>query len=256
MWHICSDVTHKMSTPKRSLVYTLLTLSLGGSVPRAVAGPVAGRVMLVSGAPGDAAKKLDSSSVVVWLEPNGPARTAGPSSPKQATMNQRNKTFLPHVLAIEVGTAVDFPNNDPMDHNAFSNFDGQIFDVHLYSPQTSRRVVFRRLGMVKVFCNIHETMGAVIAVLPTPYFAVTVADGRFEVAAPAGDYKLRFWHERAQPDVLARLERQVTVVDGPLTIPETRLAVGNQIVVAHKDKYGHDYPDRPTDYLFYPGARR
>ena len=245
-----------MSTRKRSLVYALITLSLGGLVPRAFAGPVAGRVVLMSGDRGDAAKKRDASSVVVWLEPAGPARPQGPSSPKQATMNQRNKTFLPHVLAIEVGTAVDFPNNDPMDHNAFSNYDGQIFDVHLYSPQTSRRVVFRRPGMVKVFCNIHETMGAVIAVLQTPYFAVSAADGRFEIAAPAGDYTLRFWHERAQPDVLARLERQVTVGEGPLAVPETRISVGDQTVVAHKDKYGHDCADKPADYIFYPGALR
>ena len=98
-------------------------------------------------------------------------------------------------------------------------------------------------------------MSAVIAVLQTPYFAVTAADGRFEIAAPAGDYKLWFWHERAQPDVLARLERQVTLGEGQLGVPETRISVG-ETMVAHKDKYGHDYADKPADYIFYPGARR
>ena len=89
----------------------------------------------------------------------------------------------------------------------FSNFDGQVFDLQLYAPQTARRVVFQRSGIVRVFCNIHEAMNAVIAVLPAPYFALTDGPGRFEIQAPAGDYRFQFWHEPAQPDVLDRGHR-------------------------------------------------
>ena len=171
-------------------------------------------------------------------------------------MAQRNMVFDPHVVAIEVGTAVDFPNRDPMEHNAFSNFDGQIFDVHLYAPQTSRRVVFRRPGIVHVFCNIHETMSAVIAVLPTPYFAVSSAAGRFEVRAPAGEYMLRFWDERSQPDAVAKLARRVTVSEENVALPETQISLSNQPIATHSNKYGREYGQRPEDRVFYPGARR
>jgi plastocyanin len=221
----------------------------------AQAATVTGKVTVVSSDTRDARKRNDSE-VVVWLEQAGRVSRANPPSPKMVIMDQRNKTFIPHVLAIEVGTAVDFPNNDPIDHNAFSNFDGQIFDVHLYAPQMSRRVVFRRTGMVRVFCNIHETMSAVIAVLPTSYFAVTGTDGRFEIAAPPGEYTLRFWHERAMPGELVKTERALKVGDDAFTIPDTPIPVGKAAGVAHQDKYGHDYAAKPPEYIFYPGVRR
>jgi hypothetical protein len=88
-------------------------------------------------------------------------------------MIQKNKMFTPHVLAVPLSGSVSFPNLDPIFHNAFSNFNGQIFDVGLYKPGSSRTVVFKRAGIVRVFCNIHPQMSAVIAVLDTPYFAVS-----------------------------------------------------------------------------------
>ena len=205
-------LTTSMPRRKISLIGGLLGVWLASWGASALAATVTGNVVLV-GSDGSAPKKRDFSGVVVWLEPVGGAARPAPALPKQATMEQRNKTFVPHVLPVEVGTAVDFPNHDPIEHNAFSNYDSQVFDVHLYAPQTSRRVVFRRPGMVRVFCNIHETMSAVIAVLETPYFAVSNAGGRFEVRAPAGEYTLRFWDERSQPDVVAKLARRVTLGD-------------------------------------------
>ena len=110
--------------------------------------------------------------------------------------------------------------------------------------------------MVRVFCNIHDTMSGVIAVLPTPYFAVTEADGRYAIDAPAGEYRLRFWHEHAQPDDLAKLERMMTVGAAPFAVADANLVVRTETVIAHKDKYGHDYHDKPPEYIFYPGVRR
>ena len=239
---------------KISLIGGLLGVWLAMGGTSALAATVTGSVVLVD-QDGRTPKKRDYSGVVVWLEPvGGPPRPA-PAKPKQATMEQRNTTFVPHVLAIEIGTAVDFPNHDPMDHNAFSNFDGQVFDVHLYAPQTSRRVVFRRPGIVRVFCNIHETMSAVIAVVPTPYFAVSNAAGRFELPAPAGEYMLRFWDERSEPDAVERLARRATVGAENVTVPATQISVSDQ-PLPHQNKYGRDYPQRPEDRVFYPGARR
>src|SRR6266545_7583108 len=198
----------------------------------ALAQSVSGSVALVA-ADGKASQKPDHSGVLVWLEASGPVSRPAAAAPKQATMAQRNKTFLPHLLVVEVGTAVDLPNDDPTFHNVFSNYDGQVFDVQVYAPQTSRRVVFRRPGMVHVFCNIHEAMNAVIAVLPSPFFAVTGRDGRFEIQAPAGSYRLRLWHERVERDVAGKLEQTVTLGPGVSAIPGMAMALSNQPVVPH-----------------------
>ena len=124
--------------------------------------------------------------------------------PSHYRMEQKDKHFKPHVLAIPVGAAVDFPNLDPIFHNVFSNYNGQIFDLGLYRPNTSRDVVFKRPGIVRVFCNIHPTMSAVIAVLDTPWFAVSDASGDFEIRdVPPGNYKLHVFHERATEETLS-----------------------------------------------------
>ena len=240
---------------RQSVGCSLLLLTLTLAPGAAAAETIRGTLALVN-SEARTARKPDAAGAVVWLEPIGTAVGPAASPPKAALMNQRDKTFVPHLLAIEVGTAVDFPNLDPIFHNVFSNFDGQVFDLQLYAPQTARRVVFRRPGMVRVFCNIHETMNAVIAVLPTPYFAVTDGAGRFEIQAPAGDYRVQFWHERAQPDVLARLARQVTVGAASVSLPDTQIATSDQPPSSHKDKYGHDYAQRVDERIFYPGARR
>ena len=122
----------------------------------------------------------DYSGVVVWLEPILRAVSPSPRS-VPATMLQKNKKFIPHVLAIRRGTQVDFPNQDPIFHNAFSNFSGQVFDIGLYKPGSSRTVTFSRSGVVRIFCNIHPAMSAAIVVVDTPWFATTSADGSFRI---------------------------------------------------------------------------
>ena len=222
---------------------------LGGS---ALAASLTGRVSVVA----SAGKSQDYSGVVVWLEPvNGMAPPAG-VPPPTAKVLQRKQVFLPHVLAVQVGTTVDFPNVDPMFHNVFSNYDGQVFDLHLYAPQTSRRVVFRRPGMAYIFCNIHETMSAVVAVLPTPYFAVTGPDGRFEVRAPSGAYRLKVWHERSLAEKLQDLERQATLTDAGASAGEIKVSEEGYVAQSHKNKYGQNYSAPPEESFFYPGGRR
>jgi plastocyanin len=225
-----------------------------GAAPLA-AQSVTGLVAL-TGADGKPPKKPDYAGIVVWLEPTAGSKPTVASAPKAAVMAQRNKTFMPHLIAIEVGTAVDFPNDDPGFHNVFSNYDGQIFDVQVYAPRESRRVVFRRAGVVHVFCNIHETMNAIVAVLPTPYFAVTLADGRFQIRAPAGQYRVHLWHERVEPDVAARVERTITVTAADTALPETTLTMSDRPIGPHLNKYGQGYAFSPGDSVFYPGARR
>src|SRR5690349_708217 len=171
---------------------------------------VSGAIRLIDSTSPGTRKNNDFSGVVLWLE-----RADGkavPVQPKTAQMAQRKKHFVPPVLAVPVGSTVSFPNFDPIFHNAFSNFAGQVFDVGLYPPKTDQKVRFQRPGIVRVFCNIHPTMSAIIAVLDTPYMAVSNADGSFRMdRVEPGKYTLHVFHERASEQTLKALERNITV---------------------------------------------
>lgn len=220
------------------LPLVLLPALLCGQLPGAI---VTGRVALAESSDSAVKTRKDFSGVVVWLMPKDepvvrPIR-------KHVTMLQKDKRFSPHVLAIETGTSVDFPNLDPIFHNAFSNFDGKVFDVALYPPGSSKSVRFDRPGIVRVFCNIHPSMSAVIVVVDSSYFAVTERDGRFSLASvDRGTYELHVFHERATPETLDRLGRTLTVSDENVALPEMTISEAGYLPVAHKNKYGRDYP--------------
>ncbi len=235
----------------RTAIGLILILTFADAL-RAAA--VTGRAIITPAAKGKAA---DNSGIVVWLEPAGSATPdSGASTPAPLKMVQKNQTFQPHILAVQSGTAVDFPNGDPIFHNVFSNYGGQVFDLQLYAPQTSKRVVFRRPGIAYIFCNIHESMSGIVAVVPTSYFALTGRDGRFEINAPAGNYRLHVWHERSVARKLQELERDVTVSNQGLNIGEIRVSEDGYVAQSHNNKYGQKYPPAPESSFFYPGGRR
>jgi plastocyanin len=219
---------------------------------------VSGTVELTGQRNASARKRKDYSGVVVWLEPLG-GHAPLPVAARRAEMVQKDKKFSPHILAVPVGTQVDFPNFDPIFHNAFSSFSGQPFDVGLYPPGTSRSVTFKRDGVVRVFCNIHQTMSAIIVVLKTPWFAVTNAQGGFQIAGvPPGEYRLRVFDERAPADVLKSLERKVTVdsAGANTDLPPIAISEAGYLPAPHKNKYGADYPPASDDHTFYPGVKK
>ena len=218
----------------------------------ALAGSVTGEVELTNSKNDAVRKHKDYSGVVVWLEPVDHA--AQPVAGKHAEMLQKDKQFQPHVLAISVGTTVEFPNLDLIFHNAFSNFSGQPFDVGLYPPKTSKAVAFRHAGIVRVFCNIHSTMSAIIAVVNTPWYTVTNPNGKFSIPnVPPGQYNLRFFHERAQPDSLQFLGHVITVPETGLALPLISISETGYIPTQHLNKYGREYPPLANDGT-YPGA--
>jgi plastocyanin len=201
-------------------------------------------------------KQKDYSGVVVWLEPvEGVAPT--PAVPGTARMIQKDKTFSPHVLAIRVGTSVEFPNFDPIFHNAFSNYNGQLFDIGLYPPGKSRTQRFRTAGVVRVFCNIHATMSAVIVVLNTPYFETTPKSGTFKISdVPPGEYWLRVFHERATEATLNGLSRRVTLGGDATGMPPIVISESGYLAIPHQDKFGHEYAPAPDDSGVYPAVRK
>ena len=126
-------------------------------------------------------------------------RRAAPSksaSPGARVMDQRNETFVPHVLGVTAGTVVDFPNSDRTFHNVFSLSRAKRFDLGRYAAGRSKSVRFDRPGVVRVFCDIHSHMNAFVLVFSHPFFDVTDADGRFRIDnVPAGTYTVVGWYE-------------------------------------------------------------
>jgi plastocyanin len=146
---------------------------------------------------------------VVYLEsaPRGAFET---NEGGRAAMDQRNETFVPHVLAIMTGTTVDFPNSDPFYHNVFSLSKTSRFDLGRYAAGRSKSIRFDKPGIVRVFCDIHSHMNAFILVFSHPFFALTSADGRYGIEnVPAGTYNVIAWNEGTASDPLP-----VTVPDG------------------------------------------
>jgi plastocyanin len=220
----------------------------------ATAAEVSGRVELADSHQASV-RRHNYSSVVVWLEANGHSVALPP--PRTFTMAQKGKQFTPHVLAIPLGSTVEFPNFDPIFHNVFSNFAGQVFDTGLYAPGSNQKVRFERPGIVRVFCNIHSSMSAVVLVLRTPYMAISTADGRFEMddVAP-GAYHLRVWHEHATAEVLDTASRRIVVGPDGAAIPLLRISESGYLEIPHKNKYGQDYAEPGDDHTVYPGVRQ
>jgi plastocyanin len=137
----------------------------------------------------------DTRRAIVYLE-SAPAAALEAREPGRARMDQRSETFLPHVLAVDTGTVVDFPNNDSTYHNVFSLSKAKRFDLGRYARGRSKSVRFDRPGVVRVFCDIHSHMSAFVLVFSHPYYATTDADGRYRIDnVPPGTYTVVAWYE-------------------------------------------------------------
>jgi plastocyanin len=113
-----------------------------------------------------------------------------------AVVDQRDKTFIPHVCVVTRGTKVRFPNNDTVFHNVFAYYQATKFDLGMYPRGATKTVLFDKVGLVCLLCNVHSNMSAYIIVVDTPYYAVTDRQGRFRIHdVPGGRYTLHAWHE-------------------------------------------------------------
>ena len=140
-----------------------------------------------------------------------------------AKVLQKGAVFIPHVLPVQVGTAVEWPNLDDIFHNVFSYSDPKPFDLGLFKHPELKTVVFDKAGRVDVFCSIHKSMNCVVLVLETPFFAAVDERGRFEISGiPAGTYRFKAWHER-----LPSQAREVVIPESGSVRADFSLGVGN-----------------------------
>ncbi|HEY5921508.1 MAG TPA: hypothetical protein VIV11_07545 [Kofleriaceae bacterium] len=148
-------------------------------------------------------ERRPARDVVVYVK-KGPAR-AKPAARSPAVVDQKNKTFMPRVLPIVVGTRVEFKNSDPVLHNVYSRADVKKFDLGMFSKSETKSVAFDTVGRIDVFCSIHTNMHVVILVLANDQFATSDASGFFAIPdLQPGTYTLAIWDEVAS-------EREVTV---------------------------------------------
>jgi plastocyanin len=134
-----------------------------------------------------------ASDVVIVVD--APGQSAAPRGDTRPQLEQRGQQFHPHVLAVPVGTTVDFPNRDIVFHNVFSYSRSKRFDLGYYGKGRSKSVTFDQPGLVRVFCDIHSTMSAYIYVSGSGFVTQPNADGNFALEGLSdGDYVLTAWH--------------------------------------------------------------
>ena len=148
-------------------------------------------------------------NVVVYIEKIGDNKFPAPE--EHGVVDQFNLTFVPHVIVVQMGTTIDFPNSDSVRHNVLSPPDCcKQFNLGTYDVGVVKHVTFDKLGEIPLLCNVHAEMSAFVLVLENPYFSLTGKDGVFKIEnVPAGSYKLSAWHER-----LKTITKDVTVEAG------------------------------------------
>ncbi len=123
--------------------------------------------------------------------------------PARKVVLQQGKAFVPRVLAVAVGSSVDFRNEDPINHNVFSL--SPHFDTGLYGKGGEKEETFDKPGVVQLLCNIHSSMIGYVVVVDTPYFTQADASGAFALKVPPGEYEVEAWHENASQPTRQRL---------------------------------------------------
>jgi plastocyanin len=208
---------------------SLLVAALCSLAVPARAGNVTGRVELLQKG---GRRVTDLSDVVVYLD-----GVKTHPRPTRTTVTMKGKAFLPRVTVVPVGGTVDFPNQDPIYHNVFSVSGENRFDLDLYRRPKSASWTFESPGLVRVYCNIHPQMSAVVLVRDNAHFTRATADGSFTLeGVPAGRYTLKAWQERA-----GEVSQAITVPAEGDTRADLLLDASSYKRVTHKRKDGSHY---------------
>lgn len=162
-----------------------------------------------------------AESVAVYVEAI-PGKTFDPPS-KHAVVDQKHMKFVPHVLIVLKGTSVDFLNSDSVGHNVFwpyiNNNKKLAHNLGTWPQGQTKSFTFTNLGVVPLLCNVHAEMSGYVVVVPTPFFAVTNAEGEFAIKdVPPGNYTLKTWSEEGKPAT------QAVAVSGETTTVELTVA--------------------------------
>jgi plastocyanin len=176
-------------------------------------------------------------NVAIYATPagqHGGTHTAAPqaNAVPQAVMDQQNLQFMPHLLVVQSGTSVTFPNRDAVSHHVYSFSETKTFELALYKGDVYPPVMFDRPGIVVLGCNIHDGMLGYIVVVDTPHFAQTNEQGVALIGdLPNGDYVVAAWTSRVRPTALPP-SLPVTVTEQGTAAAEIRIT--GRLAPAHQ----------------------
>ena len=201
---------------------------------------VSGQVVIVE-RPGEVTEDLQN--VVVFLEPVGAGATqAGAPRSTNSVITLEKRQFSPRVRVVELGSRIEFPNQDPFSHNVFSKTNGG-FDTGSFGRGKTRSQLFRDAGVYALYCNVHPRMTAFVITLATPHHAQAGLDGRFAIeAVPPGQYRLHVWHDRATERV-----QDLAVPAAGVRNLRVELDARGYRYVQHKNKFGQTYASSTGD---------
>jgi plastocyanin len=143
-----------------------------------------------------------AENIAVYVEAIADKKFEAPKD--HVVIDQRKMAFLPHVVAVQQGTTVEFLNSDPVGHNVYwpsvSGNKKLSHNLGTWPKGEKKPFQFNDLGVASLLCNVHPEMSGYVVVVPTPYFAVTDKDGNFSIKnIPAGKYTLKTWSEDGKP---------------------------------------------------------
>jgi len=151
------------------------------------------------------------AEAVLWVEPGASQLLA-----TEVRVTQQKRQFVPHILAVQTGTRVSFPNADPINHHVYSFSAAKRFELRLQqSSDAPQEVRFDKPGLVTLGCNIHDWMLGFVLVLDSPWFAQTDAQGVAHIEfEPAAGQRLHVWH----PRIADSAEQQVRELSGTAAV--------------------------------------
>ncbi|HEY0705305.1 MAG TPA: hypothetical protein VGG33_00820 [Polyangia bacterium] len=200
------------------------------TVPRAYAPELGNVTGTVSGG-----GVVGPGGAVLWLKRlDGPTPAPKPLR-KPKVVSQKDKIFIPRVVAVPVGSTVDFRNDDPYYHNVFSLSDPQRFDTGLYASGLSYTQTFDKPGTVELLCNIHASMVGYVVAVDTPFYTQPRGNGTFVIRhVPPGRYELSTWHEASSEVLRQTIQVRESGASGVVVkVPNDRAP---SVIVP--DKYG------------------
>lgn len=143
-----------------------------------------------------------AENIAVYVDAIPDKKFDAPKEP--VVVDQRKMAFIPHLVAVQQGTTVEFLNSDPVGHNVYwpsiSGNKKLAHNLGTWPKGEKKPFQFNDVGAASLLCNVHPEMSGYVVVTPTPYFAVTDKDGNFEIKnIPAGKYTLKTWSEDGKP---------------------------------------------------------
>lgn len=140
---------------------------------------------------------LPLPSIVVELEPKFSEQTTTTNEPV-AIMDQIDQQFVPHILVVEIGRAISFPNSDDIKHHVYSFSPAKTFEQQLYKGREAAPIVFEEPGIVELGCNIHDWMQGFIYVAKGKHYGLTNNEGVASIPMKNGLAKIHVWHPLMQ----------------------------------------------------------